>query len=341
MSLLLRLKEQNQGGDGGGSGRTEAQSPPEVTQLIQQIIGTPSEERSAIIGSLGRLAAVNQGRYVEFLDQFASFAGPQMVEQIDAEIQGRLAKHASSESQEAPQLKGDEEQVLTDFLTVRLAEATGVDPAAAQEAEQVAEESVGQEGPSPEARAEEQKAAAEGQASAMIKDMGNSPGVPSDKVPIKVDSDAAAKVEAHAADGMVQDGLVYLHPDEYNPSSPEGQRLVAEETLHWVQQQHAITGGGAELSPKPQAELEAKSLADAYVRGEKIGPPKEVLGPNDVALNTGAAGGTEPPSEFTFTVGGVSITVPLPATPQKDVQVAIPECPIPGLSLGTANLKFN
>jgi hypothetical protein len=337
---LVDYAQREKAGPGAERPKGPAPTPPEMLQQAQQMTTSAGPEVSA---QLALMARNDPGGYAAQLESIKLQFGAATADILHADVQARLNSRPAAENpadgQTAmPEQKSPDE--LAQTMMDRMAQAVGVDPNKAQEEAEKAEEA-GPDAATPDERAEEQQTEAESTADEMLSAMGNSPGVPKDKVPIKVDGEALAKTEAAGADGMVQNGAVYLSPAEYNPGTPAGQQLVAEETAHYVQQQQALTGGGSERSPMPAVEAEAQALAAAFVAGQPVPAPREVMGPNDVAYEGGAAGGVEAPTDFTFNLGGISITVAMPPEPGKQVTLQLNQSPLPGVTLKTAQLQFD
>ncbi len=337
LAKLANRKKAEAAGQKPDSSAGAPETPPEMLQALATFVESSPKESTS---KLAKIAASDMGAYTNIMAIVQEQLGPAACDLIHGPVQERLdkfqkAKGESKTEKEKPVVDTPPEEVVENLMK-KAAEAFGITDEEVKEAEEAPPE---ESGPSPEERAATQQAAAEQDASKLVQDMGPSPGVPSDKVPIKVDSEAMAKTEAAGADGMVQDGMVYLHPDEYNPGDAAGQRLVYEETLHFVQQQHALTGAGAEISPMPVVENEAQTLADAYARGESIAPPQEIMGPGDIATSGGEA--IEPPDSVTLNFGGLAVEVQVPDASQQTATIPLGQSPLPGLTLGDANLVFD
>jgi len=332
------LKMLREGGPSPGKG--PRQTPGEMLEQANQMVG---ESRVEFASKLAKLAYTDQGSYAEQLEVIRTHFGPATADIIHADVQERLDRKRQADAErEGPSepVVADPPGPVVDAMTERMATSVGANASDAKQA--VNEGGEEYDGPSADEIQEEQQAAAEATAQTLLQDMGPNPGVPQDKIPIKVDGEAMAKTEAAAADGMVQDGTVYLHPDEFNPSSPDGQKLIAEETVHWVQQQHALTGAGGERSPMPMVEGEAQRLAEAFVNGQEVEAPREVMGPDDIATFEGwAFFGPWPPKQVQLNFGGKRITVPVPQEPGKTITSEVTGTPVKGLSFGAVVVEFD
>lgn len=332
LAKLAEKKKAEQEGKKRGRSSGPVESPSEFLTEAQSMVENQGPEFAA---NLAKIAIVDMGAYTSTVAELKEQIGPAATDLLHTEVMRRVTKFQKSDKTEKPPIEKSVEEIK-DKIMSQLAATVGATPEEAKQAELQAE----MEGPSVEEREAEQQAAAEQTAQRLVQDMGTAPGVPSDKVPIKVDGEAMAKTEAAGAAGMVQDGLVYLHPDQFNPSSADGQRLVAEETIHFVQQQHALTGAGAEISPMPAVEREAKNLADRFARGESVEAPQEVMGPDDIAMNTGAAE-PERTDVVILSFGGIPVEVDVPTQPGSSLSINLSESPIPGLNLSGGIIELD
>ena len=334
MSLAKLAEKKKAEAEGKKRGRSSGpvESPSEFLTEAQSMVANQGPEFAA---NLAKIAVTDMGAYTSTMGELGEQVGPAAADLLHTEVMRRVTKFQKSDKTETPPIEETADQ-LKDKIMAQLAATVGATPEEAKQAELQEE----LQGPSVEEREAQQQQAAEQTAQKLVSDMGPSPGVPSDKVPIKVDGEAMAKTEAAGADGMVQDGLVYLHPDEFNPGTREGQKLVAEETVHWVQQQHALTGAGAEISPMPAVEREAKNLAERFAAGESVPAPQEVMGPNDVAMNTGAAE-PERTDIVTLNFGGQTVEVDVPTAAGATLAINLSESPIPGLNLNGGTIQLD
>ena len=332
LAKLAEKKKAEAEGKKRGKSSGPVDSPSEFMMEAQKMVENQGPEFSA---NLAKIAVTDMGAYTSTMETLKEQVGPAAMDLLHAEVMKRVTKFQKSAKDEKPQIEATPEE-LKDKIMAQLAATVGATPEEAKQAELQAE----LEGPTIEEREAEQQAAAEQTAQSLVQEMGPAPGVPSDKVPIKVDGEALAKTESAGADGMVQDGLVYLHPDEYNPSTSEGQRLVAEETIHFVQQQHALTGAGAEISPMPAVEREAQDLADRFAAGEAVEPPQEVMGPNDIATSGGAAE-PERTDIVKLNFGGMEVEVDVPTAAGTTLAINLSESPIPGLNLNGGTIELD
>jgi hypothetical protein len=94
-----------------------------------------------------------------------------------------------------------------------------------------------------------------------------------DGVRIHADEEAAASATELGANAFTTGRDVYFGRGKYAPDSPDGQRLLAHELTHVVQQEGGLGAAplGNKLSePGEFAEREAEAVADATERGERI-----------------------------------------------------------------------
>ena len=69
---------------------------------------------------------------------------------------------------------------------------------------------------------------------------------------------------------------IVFAPGHYNPSSAEGQKLIAHELGHVAQQRGSVAGGSLPIGPShSSAEAEADRAADAAVQGRPVGGMSE------------------------------------------------------------------
>jgi Domain of unknown function (DUF4157) len=96
---------------------------------------------------------------------------------------------------------------------------------------------------------------------------------------VRVHADDAAATAADALDARAYTvgRDVYFARGMYAPRDPEGQRLIAHELTHVVQQESTTRGGDSRMSlarsqPGDAAEVEADALADQVVSGTSVRP---------------------------------------------------------------------
>ena len=93
-----------------------------------------------------------------------------------------------------------------------------------------------------------------------------------DDVRIHADEEAATSAVAFGAHAYTTGRDIYFARGKYAPTSPEGERLLAHELTHVVQQERrSAPASGNELSdPHDLAEREADAVAEATGRAERI-----------------------------------------------------------------------
>jgi hypothetical protein len=96
-------------------------------------------------------------------------------------------------------------------------------------------------------------------------------GLRPDELDVRVDAEARRRTEAGGARGVMSDGIVWLHPDRYDPSRPDGRSLLGHEVAHVAQRR--VTGPGGESFGRSavaggptlrRAESEAAAIAGAF-----------------------------------------------------------------------------
>jgi Domain of unknown function (DUF4157) len=103
-----------------------------------------------------------------------------------------------------------------------------------------------------------------------------------DDVRIHADEEAAASAVALGANAYTTERDIYFGRGKYAPKSPEGERLLAHELTHVIQQEGTVgrPAFSDELSNRTDvAEREAEAVDDAMRRGERI--------PKIVSIGTG------------------------------------------------------
>jgi hypothetical protein len=110
-----------------------------------------------------------------------------------------------------------------------------------------------------------------------------------DYVRIHADEEAATSAVAFGANAYTTGRDIYFARGKYAPTSPEGERLLAHELTHVVQQERrSAPASGNDLSdPHDLAEREAEAVADATERGERI--PAVVSTGKDIQRDVGWA----------------------------------------------------
>ncbi|HEY5951001.1 MAG TPA: DUF4157 domain-containing protein, partial [Kofleriaceae bacterium] len=115
---------------------------------------------------------------------------------------------------------------------------------------------------------------------------------------VRVHDDAAAAAEAskHGAVAFARGRDVYFADGKYDPSSPDGKRLIAHEATHVAQQSGGTPAArGAMSEPGSAVELEADRVASAFARGAAAGTPvfsvQQRAAAGTISRDTGAPAG--------------------------------------------------
>lgn len=314
--------------------------PPVETQakLAAEAKNMIAADGKTLIGPLARIRNKDESAYVDMMTKLEAHIPKAELDALDKDIKERKDKRPKGKAEEDPEAvakleaKNPPEKLIKDFLD-RLSGAAEMSPA------EMAEESIKQETFKGPVREELQQQEAAGQVS---EDLGEKMGVDLSAVPIAQDPGVKQKLEAAGgAEGMMQDGRVFLHPDADVLASRADQKILAEEMVHAAQQMNTDTGQGATVSSPLVMENEAKQIAEDYVAGRPVQAPVETIRPGQAAANTGAAGDTTRPVDFTFNFGGASVTIDVPEGSATEIQLALSESPINGLLLQTATLVYN
>jgi len=120
------------------------------------------------------------------------------------------------------------------------------------------------------------------------------------QVRVHADGKAAASAQAVNARAYTVGRDVVFGPGEYTPESSGGQRLLAHELTHVVQQQRSgagVLGQASRIgSPSSAAEQEARQSAAHILAGGRASPGASVA-PGTVQRDNGDGGGTESEEE--------------------------------------------
>jgi hypothetical protein len=95
----------------------------------------------------------------------------------------------------------------------------------------------------------------------MQRSLGQDPG----DVRIHTGAEAQAKVEQQNAQALTRKKDIYFARDEYRPGTEEGNRLLAHELAHTIQQ----SGSGEETGDRRSLEAEADSAAASVMSGSR------------------------------------------------------------------------
>lgn len=291
-----------------------------------------------LMGPLARIKNKDEGEYVRVMEMLQAHIPKAALDELDKDIKTRLGKRPKGQAEEDPEqvakleAKNPPRLVIDNFL-LKLSSAAESTPA---EMEEEAERQKTFDGPVRE-EVQEQEAAAQ-----VSEDLGEKMGVDLSAVPVEQDPSVKQKLDAAGgAEGMMQGGRVFIHPDADPLGSKADQKILAEEMVHAAQQMNTDSGQGASVSSPLVMENEAKQIAEDFVAGRPVNAPVETIKPGQTAANTGAAGDTTRPVDFTFNFGGASITIDVPEGSATEIQLALSESPINGLLLQTATLTYD
>ncbi|MGW3206858.1 eCIS core domain-containing protein [Streptomyces sp. NPDC001135] len=103
---------------------------------------------------------------------------------------------------------------------------------------------------------------------------------------VVVDGEAARRTAPRGARGLMTGGVIWLHPDRYDPATASGRALLAHEATHLAQR----TAGpaGARRTTIADAEAEAARTAADFAEGRDLAAPVARLPESATAADTGA-----------------------------------------------------
>jgi hypothetical protein len=158
-------------------------------------------------------------------------------------------------------------------------------------------------------------------------------GAPLGMDPKKVEVVAESGYELKGSPAAFVDGQIYVNPGQVDPESGAGKEVVTHEAVHFAQSQNQLK------KDLPAAEAEAAQIANLASLNQPLPKPEQGL-PAGVpaAFQPFGAG---PPDQVTLNLNGAELIIPTPGTVERDINVAVPASPIPGLVLTQANLKFD
>jgi hypothetical protein len=138
---------------------------------------------------------------------------------------------------------------------------------------------------------------------------------------VRIHSDVLAEQASRAVDalGFTFGKHIAFAKDQYNPQTSVGQRLLAHELTHVIQQSHGATGAQRFLAlthPSDSSEVEAEQLSEAVVRGVARVAPIQALSGGSLARGRfvcststpGAVGGGGAPAPPTCSGSGPCAT---------------------------------
>ncbi|MEU1372253.1 DUF4157 domain-containing protein [Streptomyces triculaminicus] len=103
---------------------------------------------------------------------------------------------------------------------------------------------------------------------------------------VVVDEEAARRTAPRGARGLLADGVIWLHPDRYDPATAAGRALLAHEAAHLAQ-----SGARSHLAPVAtltDAEAEAARAATDFAEGRELTAASVALPDGAAAADTGA-----------------------------------------------------
>ncbi|WP_170229893.1 eCIS core domain-containing protein [Polyangium fumosum] len=118
-------------------------------------------------------------------------------------------------------------------------------------------------------------------------------GIEPGGVKVRADGEAQRQLESRGARGLVDSGVVYLHPTKVDPRTDTGRYVLAHELAHLAQARNAAPVGGAGPRARLAAEAEAAQLGQAHARGAAVSRPLAPLGPGPAADNDAVTGDVE------------------------------------------------
>lgn len=124
---------------------------------------------------------------------------------------------------------------------------------------------------------------------ALAPSLGLAPG----DVKVRADGEAGRRLDSRGARGLLDSGVVYLHPTKVDPRMDTGRYVLAHELAHLAQSRNPVPTGGAGRRARLSAEAEAARIGQAHARGARVGRPLASLGPGPAADNDAVTGAME------------------------------------------------
>lgn len=122
----------------------------------------------------------------------------------------------------------------------------------------------------------------------LLNDLAPALGLDPSKIEIRVNGEAAARTNAQGANGLAENGIVYLNPERYKPHETGGRQLLAHELAHAAQARQAARSPLETPLARQNAEREAVQAASDYVSGRTPALIREPLPAYAAAADTGA-----------------------------------------------------
>lgn len=108
----------------------------------------------------------------------------------------------------------------------------------------------------------------------LLGELGRAFGLDLSRLEVRVDADAAIRIQARGANALQEGARVLLHPGRYRPHEAQGRYLLAHETAHAAQRAlPSVAPGDSEAA----AEAEADALGAAFARRESLPRPRVAL----------------------------------------------------------------
>ncbi len=112
-------------------------------------------------------------------------------------------------------------------------------------------------------------------------------GIPQGEVQVRLDDEAARRLATRGAEGLAHEGVVYLDPAGFDPTTSRGRYLLAHELTHVAQGRVGGTG-------EPwRAEIEAARVGRAWEGGGQLERPRMPMVRGAEAADVDAAGADE------------------------------------------------
>lgn len=112
-------------------------------------------------------------------------------------------------------------------------------------------------------------------------------GLPHGSVTVRWDAGAESTTRSQGAAGLARPGTVQLDPQQYQPGTRAGRKLLAHEMVHIAQFRAAPAAGGPDILA---AEVEAAGLAQRFATSGHLTPVQQALPAYAVAADRGAKG---------------------------------------------------
>ncbi len=98
----------------------------------------------------------------------------------------------------------------------------------------------------------------------LLQELAPALGIDATKLQIHVNGEAAARTDARGANGLAENGVVYLNPTRYRPANASGRSLLAHEIAHIAQTSVSRRNPIETRDSRQAAEREADRIAQAF-----------------------------------------------------------------------------